>query len=126
MLSYKLIKRKFKLNDSNIADFFGYKNRLAFFTSSLKDTIMMYMERSYDRYLTGGVKGAADYIYGLTWPPNVSPERKQQYRAGLYEFIDVVNFQTKEGDVRDPINRMTAEQIRAERRRVKNKLKKSR
>lgn len=102
MLSYKMIKRKYKLNDTNIADFFGYKNRISFFTSSLKDLIVTYIERTYDQYTAGGVKGAADYINGLNFPATVSEDRKKEYKKGLYEFVDTVNFQKKKGRYIDP------------------------
>lgn len=53
MLSYQMIKRKFKLNDADFAEFFGYKNRLAFFTSSMKDLLVSYVEQVHDYYTKG-------------------------------------------------------------------------
>lgn len=101
MLSYKMIKRKYKLTDSNIADFFGYKNRLAFFTSSGKEAIITNIERTYDQYTSDGVKGAAAYVKDLSFPG--SPERQKRYRDGLHEFIDTINFQNRKGKYRDPV-----------------------
>lgn len=100
MLSYKMIKRKYKITDENIADFFGYKNRISFFTSSLKDLIITYIERTYDQYIAGGVKGAVDYVNGLSF--SGSPGRSKRYKAGLFEFIDTINFQNRKGEYIDP------------------------
>ena len=100
MLSYKLIKRKYKLNDTNIADFFGYKSRLAFFTSTGKALLIRHMERTYDQYSAGGVKGAVDYVNRLALPG--SKDRKDRYKAGLLEFIDTINFQNRKGKFVDP------------------------
>lgn len=100
MLSYRFIKRKFKLNDSNIADFFGYKTRISFFTSSLKDFLIRCIETTYWKYEEGGLKAAADHIQKMSLPG--SPDRQQRYRDGLLEFLDTVNFQSKKGKIRDP------------------------
>lgn len=102
MLSYKMIKRKFKLNDTNFAEFFGYKNRLAFFTSNTKDLLVSYVEHVYDRYSTGGENEAEHCIIDLIWPQTVSAKRKKDYKAGLVEFVDVVDSQTKKGKIVDP------------------------
>ena len=102
MLSYKMIKRTFKLNDSNFAEFFGYKNRLAFFTSNMKDLLVTYVERVFDCYSAGGENEAAHCIIDLTWPQTVSAKRKKQYKAGLMEFVDVVELKTKKGKLVDP------------------------
>src|SRR5690606_21747527 len=100
MLTYKLIKRKYKLNDTNIADFFGYKNRLAFFTSTGKEFVIREIEIIYDIYTRGGVKAAADYVKTLKLPG--APEKGKRYKAGFTEFIDTVNHQQKKGKYRDP------------------------
>lgn len=100
MLDYKKIKRKYKITDTNIADFFGYKNRISFFTSSMRDQIIKHIEFAYDQYTAGGVKGAADYIKDLSFLG--SPERQQRYKDGLQEFIDTVNSQQRKGKYRDP------------------------
>lgn len=101
MLSYKLIKRKYKLTDENIADFFGYRSRISFFTSTLKDYLITQMERVYDRYATDGLKGSADYIQLISFP---GPDhRKKRYKDGLIEFIDTIHAQEKKGKVRDPL-----------------------
>lgn len=105
MLSYKLIKRKYKLTDSNIADFFGYKSRISFFTSPLKDFLVKHIERTYDRYMAeenGGVKGAADYIKDISFPASSTENRRKAYKAGLFEFVDTVNFQQRKGKFIDP------------------------
>ena len=105
-MTYKLIKRQFKITDSNIADFFGYKNRISFLTSSLRGMVVTHIERTYARYLKDGVKGAAAYAESVVWPSStVSHGRVKQYKAGLLEFIDVVNHQTKTGKFVDPLNR---------------------
>ena len=105
MLNYKLIKRKFKITDSNIADFFNYKNRISFFTSSLRDMVMAHVERTHDHFSRGGVKEAVRYIEEISWPATVSAVRKEQYKKGLLEFLDVINHQTRTGKVVDPLNR---------------------
>ena len=101
MLEYKLIKRKFKLNDANVADFFGYKNRISFFTSSLKDFLLRCIETTYQKYEQGGLRAAADHITDLSLPG--SEDRQQRYRQGLLEFIDTIHFQSKKGKVIDPV-----------------------
>ena len=102
MLSYKLIKRKYKLTDTVIADFFGYKSRISFFTSPLKDFLVKHIERAYDQYMSGGVKGAADYIESISFPASSGENRRKAYKAGLFEFVDTVNFQQRKGEFRDP------------------------
>src|SRR5690606_21163810 len=91
-----------KLNDSDFAEFFEYKNRLAFITSNMKDFLVMYVERVFDCYSARGKKEATHFIFDLGWPQTASAKRKKQYITGLMEFVDVVDLKTKKGKLVDP------------------------
>lgn len=102
MISFKQIKRKYKLINQNFADWFSYKNTQAYFTSTLREFIEGHCENILAVLHGSGLAAAYEYIEDINYKSRkINQERRKDINSGFELFIDHIR------GVKDPRNPLT-------------------
>lgn len=102
-LSYKLIKRRYKLTDENFSTWFNYASALTFRRSPVLYRYLTKMiELIYRRYVSEGKAPALERANKIIWPAESRKGRRQDYKDGLIMFITKIDHLERSGLARDP------------------------
>lgn len=102
-LSYKLIKRRYKLKDENFSNWFNYASAASFRRSpNIHLYLSKMVELIYSLYVNEGKAAAVARASKLIWPAEAKPGRQRDYKDGLVLFLSKIDKLEREGLTRNP------------------------